>query len=244
MQKKEITLNNITNKEGNSPCFPKGCEQGCDCELKAVQTADKIIPNSFLSETLYKNLYDENIVNKVTNFIEVSSIYDTEYISKSIKNIEFSRRNYDITFACFNWKRKLKGMELIDKISTDKRLMTYKILIIGGSSSLSKNKNITIKECCPNNELLNYFANSKCFVCTSYYDSYPNVINEANYCGCNIVTSTNVGQCRVLPQESIVKNFYDATEWVNKILYSINFKRPTFTINQPDVLNKLNKYIM
>lgn len=248
LQNNEFKFSDVVNKTGKYPCFPKGCEQGCDCEFRAIIVADKIIPNSELTEIYYKNLYKNLksnatsfITNKIEPAIEISSIYDTAYVYKSIKQIDFEKRQYDVVFACFNWKRKLKGLELIDKIIDS--LKKYKILIIGGSSNGTKHKNITIVDCCSNDILLTYFANTRCFVSTSYYDSYPNAITEAKLCGCNIVTSKNVGQYKVLEPNLVVNDFFNVVEWVNKIEYAIKEKRATFNINQAGVLNDLNKYL-
>lgn len=243
-----VKLSNIVKYKGNWPCFPQSCKLGCDCETRAICIADKIIPNSQITEQFYKALYKNikmvgrSISDKITNYIFISGLYDTIYIKNIIKNIEFSERKYDIIFVCYNWKRKLKNMELVEKIVNDKLMKKYSIVVIGDQSNLlkSRNLNVTIIGYLENNKLLEYLENSRCLVCVSYYDSFPNVITEANLCGCNIVTSENVGQCKLIPKELVVSDFYNLNEWIDKIILGVKKKYRSFIIDHQEVLKKLD----
>lgn len=251
LEHSEIKLNDIITDKGKWPCFPNSCPIGCDCEIRAIQIADKIIPNSQITENLL-NLMCKNIkmgenyvVDKILKYIPISGLYDLTYFNKIKKNIDFFLRKYDIIFVCFNWKRKLKNLELVGKIINSAKLKNYLGLIIGNNCETIKSEysNFMMFKAIDNKALFEFLCNSKCLVCTSYYDSYPNVITEANLSGCNIISSQNIGQFNLIPKELLINDFYNIDEWIEKIMIGTNTKFQALKFNQFDVLNKLDEFI-
>lgn len=247
----EVQISDIISHNGRWPCYPQGCQTGCDCEMRALSLADKIIPNSYITELLYRAMYDNNklkglnLGTKITQHIYTSALYDTNYISKNIKLIEFNKRGYDVTFACFNWKRKLKNISLVEQIINHDSMKNLHIMVIGELSNLLKPRflNTTIVGCIDNKKFLECLANSKVVLCPSYYDSFPNVVTEANLCGCNVVISRNIGQSIIVQEHSLVDNFYDVTEWITKILNASKKKYNTYNIDQMSILKEFDEVL-
>jgi glycosyltransferase involved in cell wall biosynthesis len=249
------TLSSVTRVTGKYPCWPSSCQSGCDCELRAYIMADKIIPNSHITERLFKGLYgniksgidaDHSVANKVNSFIETSALYDCETIMKTTKNINFENRKYDVIFACYSWKRNLKNMDLVNKIIKDVRMKNVRIVIIGNDSQKAVipvgSKTMTVG-CVDNKKMFEYLGDTRCYVCPSYYDSYPNMITEADLSGCNTVSSLNVGQHNRLAKELLVINFNSVDEWVTKILKAVDQKHSSLLIDQTIILQNLKNII-
>lgn len=246
-------LSSIVNKTGKYPCWPESCLTGCDCELRAYIVADKIIPNSDITERLFKALYGRvkspsgnSIIEKVNRYIETSGLYDYEFISTTTKWIKFEDREYDVIFACYSWKRNLKNIDLISQIVKDPRIRPLKVLVIGHESNKAKipaNSKAVAIGCVDNKKIIEYLSKTKTYVCPSYYDSYPNMITEADLCGCNIVTSNNVGQHHRIPKELVVNKFEDVEEWILKILRSLDHKHESLLIDQSIILQDLKNVI-
>ena len=70
-------------------------------------------------------------------------------------------------------------------------------------------------------DMIKYCHKIKTVVITSFYDSNPNVLIEALYCGCNVVTTNNVGNHEILnngyKNSLIINNPNDEKEWKQKI---------------------------
>ena len=86
-------------------------------------------------------------------------------------------------------------------------------------------------------------SQAKCVICPSFYDSFPNVITEANLCGCNVVISKNVGQSYLLNAQFVVNDFYDKDEWIDKIMLATKKKIPGYHIDQVDILKQFDEII-
>lgn len=246
LESSQLKLYDVVTHKGKWPCYPDSCQPGCDCELRALLLADKIIPNSDITENLFKLLYKnltikDSLISKILSYNLTSALYDMSALT-GVKRLDFNKRKYDLIFIAYNWNRKLKNATLVENIVNNKIMKKYNILVAGNNSNIIKptNYNTTILNCINNKHIFEFLMNSRCLACVSWYDSFPNVITEANMCGCNIVSSENVGQAKLLPPKLIVKNFNNVTDWIDKIELGINNKFTPFKIDQISILKELN----
>ena len=178
-------------------------------EPMAARCADLIVPNSRITSILYKNLYPE-FIEKLYDHISLSNIC---YASNTKQE-----RIYDIVFACYDWKRPIKNGVLVNKILD--KINDLNILVIGNNykKHFTVNKqNITYKDGCDHDILMEYLNQSKMYIIPSYYDSNPNTFVEAARCGCKIISTPNIGQTDYIPDEFIVNDFYNVNKWIEKI---------------------------
>ena len=115
---------------------------------------------------LYKNLKTggTKMTDKITKHIYTSGLYDYKYIYSNVEDIPFENRSYDIIFACYNWRRNLKNVDLINRIIKDSRFDELKIAVAGNGVNLVKKNekfNVITLPCLDNRELLSYFNNSR-----------------------------------------------------------------------------------
>lgn len=253
LEKNQVKMVDVITEKGNYPCFPKGCQSGCDCEIRAIILSHRIVPNSEITERLFKELIKNmrtgsgsTIIQKIVPYVEISTLYDTIHLNKTTPYIDFKNRKYDVMFACYSWNRKLKNIDLVKKIVRHPQMNGYRILVVGNYSNLVSAENLTnviTKGCQDNDNIMQLYMSSKCFVCPSFYDSFPNVITEANLCNCSTVTSKNVGQWKLLSSELIVLNFNSVDEWVEKIIKGVQTQYPSYKLDQYTVLKKLEHYL-
>ena len=78
-------------------------------------------------------------------------------------------------------------------------------------------KNLTVMKQKPNSVVLDYMKKSKLLLLPSLFDSSPNTLYEAIECGCNILTSKNIGNWELFNPESICCDIYNKNEWLDKI---------------------------
>ena len=178
-------------------------------DFLALNYSDIIIPNSKLTYNVINQIYKNE---KQINY----PIYTTNInYSETNLNSNFKTREYDIMFCSYSWARKCKNMNLVEKLINI--LPNYKILLVGKKITNPKLNNVTYIEHINNNEIHNYLLNVKTVVIPSFYDSNPNILIEAVYAGCNVVTSRNVGNSEYLNNKLIVNNPINIDEWIEKI---------------------------
>jgi hypothetical protein len=182
-------------------------------DFLAFNYSDIIIPNSKLTYELINMIYDGK---KINNSIYTTNINYKKY--DNLSNENFLKREYDIMFCSYSWSRVCKNVDLVIKLLNilDNK---YNILIIGKKINLKSftNKNITYIENISNNLIKNYFEKTKVVVITSFFDSNPNVLIEAVSCGCNVVTTNNVGNSENLNEKLIISDYANEKEWEEKI---------------------------
>ena len=66
----------------------------------------------------------------------------------------------------------------------------------------------------------------KTVVIPSTYDSNPNVLTESVFSGCNVVSSSNVGNTEFLHENLLVKNESNINNWINAIHFSVKEYQP------------------
>ena len=185
-------------------------------EKYVYENSDKILSNSELTTIILKHSNIQNITTINTSYIN--------YFNQD--TINFNDRKYDIIFIAYNLSRKLKNYDLIYNIFSKDIFNNKKIIIIGIDDQIKKinKENIIYKGYLNNNDIIEILKNTKTLICSSYYDSNPNTISEGISCGCNIITSYNVGNSYIIDDELIVKNFFDIDEWINCLNKSLSKK--------------------
>ena len=186
-------------------------------EKYVYENSDKILSNSELTTIILKYSNIQNITTINTSYINYFFRQDT---------VNFNDRKYDFIFIAYNLSRKLKNYELIYNIFSKDIFDNKKIIIIGIDDQIKKinKENIIYKGYLNNNDIIEILKNTKTLICPSYYDSNPNIISEGISCGCNIITSYNVGNSHIIDDELIVKKFFDIDEWINCLNKSLTKK--------------------
>lgn len=181
-------------------------------ELKTIKSVDGIIFNSALTKQLMEIFYKDNIKNyKIKN---TSLLKDLNNNSG-----DFTQREYDIIFVCSQLWRKIKNPNFVKELFLDKRLENYNKIVIGDGDlfdGLNIN-NLTVMKQQSNSIVLYYMKKSKLLLLPSLFDSSPNTLYEAIECGCNILTSKNIGNWELFNPESICDDVYNKNEWFDKI---------------------------
>ena len=169
-----------------------------------------------------------------------TKIIDTSLVSISKYNlIPFNKKEYDIIFVCSNFNRIIKNSQLINKIFLDKRTYNLKKVCIGNNNIFSNEiKNLTVLSKLSNLEVINYLSKSKIVLIPSLFDSSPNIFYEGISCGCNIITTKNVGNSSYLDKESIVNDINNINEWINKIFSNLNTSNE-ISINKNNLLKNI-----
>ncbi|ADO67306.1 putative glycosyltransferase [Cafeteria roenbergensis virus] len=192
-------------------------------ENYALQYADYLLPNSQVTYDIIKYYYNYEITNKLIEPIYLTNI---QFIEQT--NFNFRKRKYDFAFIATNWKRATKNIWLVKSLIKKFKGSSYNILVVGSSSNITETDfpkidypNLEVKHHMLHDEMIKLYQNIKTVVITSFYDSNPNVLIEAIYCGCNVVTSDNVGNNENLRKHLVVKSPYKIISWFTAIEASI-----------------------
>jgi len=181
-------------------------------EKYVYNRATTIVSNSELTAQILTNANVRDITIINTTFIDYH-IYPS---------INFIDRQYDLIFVAYDLSRRIKNYKLmVDLINTGK-LDDKKILFVGKFENATKinNPNIKYFGYLDNNEIITLLQNTKTLICPSLYDSNPNVILEAMECECNVITSHNVGNWKLINSNMVINDFYNNNEWIDKIILS------------------------
>ena len=179
-------------------------------EYLVFRDCDYILPNSDLTY---------NIIKKQISYDKLfKPIYLTNIFLEDVNNLlPFVKRKYHLGFVAYNWKRACKNYDLVKKLINHIKIKNYNIVIVGLNQSKNENQNNDSFDNLDKPKLINLFKNCRTVVIPSFYDSNPNVLIEAIKYGCNVVTSTNVGNNNFINQQAIVQNPTDINEWITKI---------------------------
>lgn len=187
-------------------------------ENYALINADYLLPNSQITYDIIKNYYN-NISNKLLEPVYLTNIQYIEQI-----NFNFRKRKYDFAFIATNWKRATKNIWLVKSIIKKFKDSNYNILVIGSNHNITETNfpkkdypNLYVKNHVLRTEMITIYQNIKSIVITSFYESNPNVMIEAIYCGCNVVASDNVGNSENLRNQLLIRSPYKINDWVNAI---------------------------
>jgi hypothetical protein len=192
-------------------------------EQEIIKMSDFVILNSNLTLKVFNKYYCEDIYD-IKNKCIVS---DTSDIKNNISiKINDNLKSNDILFVASKLDRTVKNFELFLSIISKKEFDNYKKIIIGMNSDLFEGiehlKNCEIIDCVDNDKISKYYKKSKILLITSYFDSSPNVLNEALENNCEVITSKNIGTFQYLDESNIIENHNDINEWIQKIKNKIN----------------------
>jgi hypothetical protein len=175
----------------------------------------KLIFNSILTQKIYSHFGIYNGRSEVFFFNLVNKL------QASTK--DFKDRNFDLAFIVSRQNRNIKNTELA--LSLFNYFPSSKKIVIGSGKNIFENCPNT--ECItflPQNEIYTILNDVKVLIVTSYFDSSPGVQSEAIVSGANILVSKNIGWNDVMQTESVVNDYFNINEWVEKISYLINNK--------------------
>lgn len=197
-------------------------------ELKTISSVDGVIFNSRLTERLMRSFYGDAITR--------SEMRNTSLLNNyMVTGSNISDRKYDVIFVCSQLWRKIKNASFVKKLFLDKRLDPYNKLVIGDGDIFDSLEipNLTVIQQQPNSVVLDRMRESKLLVLPSLFDSSPNTLYEAVECGCNILTSKNIGNWHLLNPKSVCDDVYDKEEWLSKIELGLTTTVPNcFTDSQ------------
>jgi hypothetical protein len=207
-------------------------------ENYALSNADYLLPNSNITYNIINKYYGLEITSKLLEPIYLSNI---QFIQQS--NFNFSKRQFDFAFIATNWKRATKNIWTAKSIIKKLKDTKYKILIVGDNHGLteSDNENLTIKKHVLREEMILLYQKIKTVVITSFYESNPNVLMEAIYCGCNVISSPNCGNAENLRKQLIVTNFNKIEAWISSMEVSSKklfpYLGPTIDLAKQEFIN-------
>lgn len=178
----------------------------------ALHGADFVLPNSLLSHSIIKRF--GNINNNLLEPLYLSNIVE---IAKN--DISFKDRKYDLGFVAHSWKRQCKNYDFVLELINNDKLKDLSIVIVGGNQRKEeyKHNSLVVFDNLNKTDVLDIFRNTKTIIVPSKYDSNPNVLVEAVYSRCNVVTSTNVGNSEYLNKRLVIKDELSMNEWIDKI---------------------------
>lgn len=155
-----------------------------------------------------------------------------------IKN--FNERKYDIAFIVSMFSRKVKNPELALEIF--KHFPSQNKIAIGeGSSDFENCPNTLVMPLMHQADIYKILNDTKVVLITSYYDSSPGLQAEAILMGANILSSKNVGWSEALDPTSVVTDYFNIDEWVDKTNFSLdNYQR---NLNFTNIVNNSKKNI-
>lgn len=216
-------------------------------ENYALENADYLLPNSLITFKIIKKYYVK-LHDKLLEPIYLSNI---QFIEKS--NYNFRNRKYDFAFIATNWKRATKNIWLAKSLIKKFKGTNYKILIVGMNSGVTDETfpkdefpNLEICTHMLRDEMIKTFQKIKTIIVTSFYESNPNVLVEAIYCGCNVVTSQNVGNHENLRKNLLVRDTSKINNWVSCMEVSTKklfpYLGPTKETVSEEFLNLVNHY--
>jgi len=202
-------------------------------ENYVLASADYLLPNSKITWDIITSNYSEFR----SKTLAPTYLTNINFVEKS--NYNFSKRKYHFGFIATNWKRATKNLELVKKIIANPQMKEFKFLIIGMNHTLKKTPNITVLNHISHDKLIKELQSIKTIIIPSYYDSNPNILIEAIYSGCNVVSSLNAGNCENLRRELIVLQPDKINNWINCLLKSITKSYPFLGQSKEHVSDEL-----
>ena len=201
-------------------------------------------------ENSKKNVYIENLIEEMNSLIiDLFDVKcDIKYIIENIKIIlnkekKLKKKNKEYWIRrrklkkIYNIKNmiKLKKQEPIQqmKLQLDMMNISYKKtidcleikkLFKKAKEEMKKKKKCKMINSVPNDKINEYYKKSKILLITSFFDSSPNVLNEALNNNCDVITSKNIGSYEYLADSNIINNYNDKNEWISKIINKLNKK--------------------
>lgn len=164
--------------------------------LKTMEQCNKCYTNSYdTKQILLKNF------KKKTELLHFNYIpYYKKYTEPSTN---INNREYDIGVIVSDFTRKIKNVDLINKIFG--QFSSCKKIVIGKNNHLIRGDNIEYHDIMDHDKIIEYCEKIKLVINTSFYESCSNVIIEAKYQGCETAIIHD-------------KNYTESVEYIGKIL--------------------------
>ena len=216
-----------------------------DLEKKSLECANFIwCDHSELPLQIVNHTFPDYFENKHNYFYhDYSSIFIKNDILN--KNVKFKNKIYDLIIISSNWDRKVKN-----KIFAKKVLGLFpnlKKIVIGNNSDYFQDlPNTYTVDLIEYNKVIDYLTESKILLIPSLYESGPNVLIEAIYTNCQVLSSRNIGKKHMLHRYNLCKDVYDINEWKDKIEYLLNnknLKLPICKVNETKTFYLLHNMI-
>ena len=201
----------------------------CDDEIKSLIVAEKVLLNSNISYQLLSHIVPEHADKMSIGGQIPNPIVDcTDAVILTNDNI----REIDIIYVVSSTKRLVKNSSLVRDIFTSPELEINTKTIVGiDDDNMFNDQPIKIDVIghIPRDKVMQYMSQSKILLCTSYFDSAPNVIPEALSAGCKIITTHNVGiPTDIIEKYStniIILDSFDVSTWIKCITAHLCIKK-------------------
>jgi hypothetical protein len=197
-------------------------------EKKCINISNICLPYTKLIEIYFSFLYKKYLY-KLYPFLNtaVGNVLDN---TKKIKKIK-KDKNIDLIAVASNWFRKVKNLPFLIKVY--KEFPKLKKIIIGleinENNKTAENLNLfeeinslpntTILPKIPYDKLQEYISSARLLLITSISESGPNVLLEAFYQNCQVISSKNIGFFNLVNKKILCNSCYNLDEWKNKIDY-------------------------
>ncbi|MBS1774499.1 MAG: hypothetical protein JST82_16700 [Bacteroidetes bacterium] len=179
--------------------------------LKGTNDYDFRGTNLLFNSQLTKQIYSLLKIEAANSFVQYFNIAPLQ----KNQSIEFNARKYDIAFIASDFSRNIKNVVLTRQIFEQFSNRT-KIAIGKSSHMFADIQNTEVSELITQQDILNILANTRLLIITSYFDSSPSVLSEAVINGCNVLISKNVGWSEMLGNNSVVDDYSNIDEWIQK----------------------------
>lgn len=186
-------------------------------EIRAVESADKIICHSKTTSFWFNHFYPE-YKHKISEKILWSAPLVYEKLSKQKLGFKiFDDRAIDILFVANRWSRAEKNYGMVKEIT--KRCRGLNIHIVGECED--EVEGAVYHKFLMHHEVIGSMKDTKTVVSTSIYDPAPNVLFEASIMGCNVVASKNCGNWELCNPLLLVEP-YCLENYIKKINLSLS----------------------
>ncbi len=207
-------------------------------EQQCISAVSRVIPNSYLGGQILRTQYPN--ASHITDAVDTSSAHLSHTIRVSSPWVQ---RKTDIAFICSRFDRDIKNSSFARKLMACPRFSSLQKLAVGeGSEAFSGMNNMTVLPMLAQTVLLEKLQDVKVLICTSYFDSSPNIVREALVSGCNVLISKNCGWSEYFSSEAVCRDVYEQSEWEEKIIQLLKGARPdlaTFPSMQTSIAEQL-----
>ena len=189
-------------------------------ETYAMELSDYILPNSFLTQNHFVDIYPEHI-NKMSRYpVEINNV--CAYNDQSAIWLT-SRKEYDLVIVVSTYRRKIKNIDMYRSILNSPMLSNYSKLVVGqlGQKVFGNIHNVEYIEYANNDSVNNMLRKSKLLVMPSFFESFGIIALEAMQNNCMVLTTRNTGISYRLPEFMLCDNVTDLDSWTSRIEYLI-----------------------
>jgi glycosyltransferase involved in cell wall biosynthesis len=200
-----------------NPLFKKS---GSINNKKCIHRSDNVYFTTKITKDLYEKLYSRYTDKFSMSYLEYV-IYSNMYAIPPelvYNTVSFNERQFDFIAVSSSWLRYVKNVKFLYNIYS--QFPEKKKIIIGTVNSeydFTKIPNTIVLPLLTNQELHEYYLQSKLFILPSLYENASISILEALHFGCKVLASKNVGMTEILPESIICTDVYDIDEWKYKI---------------------------